>query len=753
VADPTIAISLAGAVGLAPSVTVLALRRLDAQRWSAGLRNYRLSVPSGCEPSSIESFLAGLTGLLPAKWERPLSVRGIGLEIVATDTGIRHELLVPDIQEDIVLGQLRTCLPSARVEVDPDHQTFSPTLAGELATARPHRQLQVDHPEIVATAILGALQPVGPDEVACIQLLVLPRAPLAVPPTNESWPDFLSGFTTSADRRKSEPSKEAREKYLHPLFAVSIRLAVATNSPARDRQLLARLTAAFHAANSANAILRRRRVSPKQSARDFRTRRPPTVVPSCLLNARELTGLLALPPVGSMLTGLTLGGSRLLPASADIPSRGCVIADSNYSGAARPLALSVVAATHHVQIVGPPGTGKSSLMTNMAIQDMEAGYGVIVIDPNSDLASDLIDRIPRARQRDVTIVDPLDHRPVGINVLQGVGGDAELAAEQVFSTIRKLNPDSWGPQLADILRAGLHTLAQTPGATLVDLPRLLTDQTFAAQVIGGLDDPLGLGAWWSFWHALSDADRNQRLSSVLNKSRPWVVRPTLRHVLGQSHPLLDFDEVLAEQRILIVPLSAGELGDDVASLLGAITLAKIFQAAMRRVRVPRSERTPIRLYVDEAQVLGKLPTPLADMFAMCRKLSVGIVAGHQSLGQFDAELREAILSAARSRIIFQTGASDAARFSRDLAPYVTAEDLKGLAPYEIVASLSTGERVAPPATGRTRPVPPPNGDGERVRELSRQRWGRDRDEVEAELRQRQERPTGSGPIGRQRRSS
>jgi hypothetical protein len=690
---------------------------------------------------------------LPSKWERPFTVRGIGLEILATDSGITHALLIPDDQAEIVLGQLRASLPSARVEADPDRQTVRPSLAGELATARPHRQLQVDHPEVVATAILGSLQPLESEETVCIQLLILPRSPLATPPTNESWSDFLSGFTTPAERRKSEPSREARDKYSHPLFAVAIRLAVSTESPSRDRQLLARVSAGFHGANSSDAILRRRRVSPQHSVRDFLARRPPTLVPSCLLNSSELAGLVALPPAGSSLMGLHLGGTRLLPTSSDVPTSGRIVAVSNFGGASRPLALSTVASMQHLHVIGPPGVGKSWLISNLALQDMASGHGIVVIDPKRDLVEDLLDRIPEHRRGDVVVFDPLDDRPVGLNILRSIDGDPELAAEQVFAIVHRLNKDSWGPRLADLLRAALHTLARTEDATLCELPLLLTDTSYRQRVIGGLDDPIGLGAVWGWFDALSDGERSQAVSPILNKVRPWTVRPSLRHVLGQARPLLDLEAILSERRILLVPLSAGELGDEAAALLGAILLTKLFQAIMRRVRLDRSLRHPAFLFIDEAQVLGNLATPLADLLAMSRAMGIGVTLAHQTLSQFDTELREAAMGAARSRVIFQSASTDASRLAKELAPYLAASDLQGLGKYEVVATLATGDRVAPPATGRTLPLPAANGAAEQVRALSRQRWGRDRAQVEAELRQRQERPTGSGAIGRQRRSS
>lgn len=513
------------------------------------------------------------------------------------------------------------------------------------------------------------------------------------------------------------------------------------------------MTASFHNANSPSAHLRRRRVSSRSVARSLITRRPPALSHSCHLNAAELSGLVALSSGRVSLIGLRPAGSRQLAPSSDIPScGGLIIADSNFPGISRPLVLPLTGALQHVLVTGPPGVGKSVLLENLAIQAMEAGYCVIVIDPKSDLVADVTDRIPPRRQGEVSILNPMDDRVVGLNILQSTD-DADLVAEQVFAVIHKLNKDSWGPRLADLLRVALHTLARTEGATLVELVPLLTDLTYRQRVIGSLDDPIGLGAVWAWYESLSEAERSQAIAPILNKVRPWVVRPRLRHILGQSEPLLDIDEVLSQNRILLVPLSAGELGADAAELLGAVVMAKISQAVMRRVRLPQEERRPVFLFIDEAQMLGTLPTPIPDLMAVARAMGVSIVAAHQHLGQFEVSLRDSLLGTARSRVTFQTSATDASRFARDLTPHLAAEDLQGLGPFEAAITLSTGKRVAPPVTGLTRPLPPGNGQAAVVRELSRQRWGRDRTEVEAELRRRQERPTGTGTVGRQRRSS
>ena len=752
--DPILDLALVGVAGLTPSAAIFGLRRRDARAWADGLVPHRLVVPSGCDPGALQRFFGSLTGLLPARWERPFAVRGVGIEVASSSGTIVFYLLIPASQTDIVTGQLRANLPSARLTPEPSYWPETPTLAGELVTASPHHQLEVDQPGSVAMGILASLQPLDQGEHLTIQMLLMPLAPGTQPPDETALSGWSRLWGGEASKRPAESSKAVREKYGNPpLFAATIRLAAISASPGRDRQLLARVTASYHGANGPDATLRRRSVSSRQVSRAFLRRRPPLLNRPCLLNAAEVTAIAAFPPPNVALPGLFLGGSRLLPASNDIPRTGIPVAISNYPGSNRPLCLSVLGAQQHVLITGPPGTGKSSLIGNMIQQAMELGYCVIVVDPKRDLVEDVIGLVPENRIDDTIIFDALDGQPIGLNIFQSFEDNVDLVGEQVYEILRKLNPDSWGPRLGDNVRTFAHTLARTPGSTICDVIPLLTDSTFRAKVIGDLDDPLGLSGYWSWFNAQSEGERSQIIAPVLNKIRPLTVRTSMRHVLGQATPLLDIDEVLLENRILLAPLSPGELGGDASALLSSVLLSKLFSAVMRRVRLPRAERRPIFIFIDEAPVLGKLPTPLADMLAMARAMGTSVVMAHQTLSQFDTELKAAVLGAARSRVLFQMGSDDATRFAKDLSPHLGPEDLRGLAPFEVVCSLATGQRVAPPATGRTRPMPPDNGRADIVRERSRQRWGRDRDEVEAELRRRQEHPTVPAPVGRQRRST
>ena len=745
--DAALALGALGIAGLAPSAAVVGLRGRDARRWSDDLVAYRLRISGELLIADIEQFLAGLSGIRSSGWHRITQTRAVGVEVTSSEAGISHHLLLGRRERDVVLAHLQGALPGMAAIPDDEYAVPRPTLAGKLVTTSPDHQLKIDTAAGTSTALLAALLPLESGEATVIQLLITPLGSQTPKAPRAWWPG-------AEQAPKPEVAKIVREKYSRPLFSVVLRIGVASKSKARDRQLLRRLTGAFHAANAPEATLRRRRGFGATTARALSRRRPSVGAPRCHLNSGELAGLLALPVGAVNLPGLALGGCRPVAPDSALPKSGRIMADSTYPGVTgRPLATSVVDGTRHLYLVGPTGTGKSTVILNLVTQDMEAGRCVIVVDPKSDLVDDVTARVPAHRIDDVIILDPTDdERPVGVNLLAGGTEAPDLVAEQVLGTFHRLYAASWGPRTDDILRAALLTLVGVPGMTLAEVPLLLSDATFRRDLVGRLDDPIGLGPFWAAFEALSDAERAQQTGPVLNKLRSILVRPRLRNVLGQSAPLLDFDQVLAEGKILLVPLSKGLLGEDAASLVGSLLIARLWQAVQRRAVLPKGDRHPVFCYIDEFQDFLNLPTPIPDLLAQARALGLGLTLANQNLAQLTPDVREAVLANARSRVIFQPSATDARRLAQEVAPRLTAQDLTGLGAHEVVATLAIGSRVAPPATGVTRPAPPVISDGAAIRERSRQHYGRDRAEIEAEMRRRHERPAGAGPVGRQRRS-
>ena len=750
--EPAVILGATAVVGLSPSAAVLGMRYRNGQAWAASLTAHTLHLPQDLDLTAVEAFLSGLGGLQATGWRRAVAICGLALEVVAAENGIRYRLLVTPEQEGTVTAHLRAALPNVGLETEDDPALPQPTLAVELVPSSRHYQLRVDQPEVVSRAVLAALAPLPAGQSLIVQWLICPvngRPPEK--PLEGSWRQTLLG---PGPELSPAQAKSQRDKYTRPLFGVSLRLGVVAPSRATSRLLLRRLTDAFHTASSPQARLRRRSVTSRAVARAIVDRTPPLGTWPGQLNTAELSGLLALAPAGTTLPGLDFVTTVQRAPTPEIATSGRIIADSTYPGLDRPLAISYADALTHTYVLGPTGVGKSTLLLGSANQDMEAGYGVIFVDGKGDGVEALKALIPASRHDDVVILDPVDDElPVGFNVLATGTENPELAAEMIVGCLHRLFATSWGPRMADALYAAAISVAAVPGSTVADIPVILTNPAFQQRIISQLPPAIALGvaSFWNWYSELGNAERSQIVAPIVNKLRPILVRPRLRRVLSSAEPRLDLDEALATGKIILAALPAGLLGDEATALLGSLLIAALWGAIQRRARLPQDLRRPVFLYVDEFQRFEGLPTPLGEILAQARGLGVGVVLANQHLTQLSPETQAAVLGTARSRIIFQTSATDAARLAREVEPYISAANLRGLAAFEVVAQLATGGRTAPPVTGRTRPTPPPSSDPETIRQASRERYGRPAAEVDAELRRRHEQSTGSGPIGRQRR--
>jgi hypothetical protein len=280
------------------------------------------------------------------------------------------------------------------------------------------------------------------------------------------------------------------------------------------------------------------------------------------------------------------------------------------------------------------------------------------------------------------------------------------------------------------------------------VPLILTDPNFRRRVVGQLDDPIGLESYFGWFEGLSEGERQAVIAPVLNKVRAFTMRPRVRAIVGQSRPSISVAEVLASGKVLLCSLASGVLGDEAASLLGALVVAELWNATTARAAVPASKRAPVMAYADEWQRLVHLPTPMASVLAESRGFGVGWTLAHQEMGgQLTPELRSVVLANARSRVLFQLPADDARLMARQLGGPLTADDLQGLGAFEVATQLFADGSTQSAATGRTRPLSPPCSDPEQIRRWSSEQYGVERDEIEAAIRKRQMGNT-SGPIGR-----
>ncbi len=748
-----IAVSVVGAglLGL-----VLVVRARGSAQLLDELQSFQLQFPRGLEPQAVVSFCASLRGILPPWWRRLLLLPPIMLETRASAEGISHHLLVPMRYSNIVLTQLRATLPGVRVTAEDVRVLDSPARAGELALSTMKRPLRADQLVGSCTSILASMQPLATNEQLVIQWIVTPSAPLRPPRlarADERTVAARAGAVLDDYQlvEHGEAVRELREKQAEPIFLASGRFGVWAETE-RASQLLARLTSAFHRLDAPGAHLRLRVVPSAWVASRLARRIPPLLVWPAWLNAAELAAVSGFPAAVTQLPGLLLVSSRQLAPASLIPRSGRVVAQSAYPGSERGLALGVLDSLRHLHVIGPTGTGKSTLLLNLITQDLAAGHGLVVVDPKGDLITDCLDRVPDSRIDDVILLDPSDDAcPVGLNVLAGAQADRELAVDQVVGTMRRLYAAFWGPRTDDILRAALLTLVTKPGMTLCEVPLLLTNEGFRRSFVANLNEPVALEPFWGWFESMSDAERLNAIGPVLNKVRAFLLRERIRHVIGQANPALNLRDVVDQQKVLLVSLAKGLLGEDAAALLGSLLIAQLWRTVQGRAGMPAEQRRPIFCFVDEFQDYLNLPSDIADVLVQARGLGLSLTLAHQHLGQLPRELQRAVLANARSKVVFQTTAADAHMLAREFRPYLEPEDLQGLGAHEVVVQLMAGGQVTPPATGLTAPPPPALGTAERVRAGSRARYGKPRAEIQAELRARHELRPGAGRVGRSRR--
>jgi Type IV secretion-system coupling protein DNA-binding domain len=746
------------ASGLAAVALVMLARWLDAVAWRRSLVAFRLSLPHDLPVEAVARWLALINAATYAHRLALLSAPPVALEVVGTSGGITHYLLVPRRQRSVVLSHLRSALPGVRVEAAPDYVSHRrvPAVAAEATLTNHRRPLRLELAEATNGAVLAALQPVHGTEAATIQYIVtgggIPRVVRSINANQRQPAQWWLDGGVSID---SEAVRAERAKQQAPLLRVVIRVGVSSPDRRRRYSLFGRVWGTLRTMNGAGAGVVRRWWLPSRLAAGRMHRLALPVTPWPLtLNAGELAGLMGLATHDLYVPGLTTSTSRQLPATADLPRRGAVIAVSNYPGMTdRPLALSTADRLHHTYFLGPTGVGKSTALGNLIVQDVHAGFGVVVVDARGDLVTDVLSRIPDKLHGDVIVIDPsATDRPVGFNILAHHGDEPsrERAVDHVLYVLHDLYRSSWGPRTADVLRASLSTLVATRAPdgsrfTLCEVPELLTNRRLRTFVT----DQLAPGPLLSFWHGyegLSEANRAEVIGPVMNKLRALTLKASLRLLLGQSEGL-HLAEVFRQRRIVLVPLSKGLLGSETAQLVGSLLIASLWQATLERVRLPPERRRPVWLYADEFQETVRLPLDLADMLAQARALGLGLTLAHQHLAQLPEVVKTAVLSTARTQAVFQLDHDDARSLEPRFAP-LTARDLMGLARYEIALRPCVGGRTAGVVTGRTLPLPESVTDGAALAAASRERYGVARQEVEAALRRRLETGTRRQRFGR-----
>jgi hypothetical protein len=695
----------------------------------------RLAFPPTLDvgPETAEQFLLTLSRL-----RHPLS-----FELVGHHDKVFAQLACESEDVSAVRNAIAAFLPDASVEVQQNglaaHWTDSEDadeVIAEFGLSREFmlplatkRKWTVDP----LTGIFGALSDVEVGEIALLQVLFKPVA--------HPWAESIFRSVTFADGTPlfvgmRDFVKQAKAKAASPIFAAVIRIACQSKEPGRALELartLAGAMAAFSDSQGNELIpLDNEEYDLAEHAEDLIQRRCRRS--GMLLNASELASFVHLPSAAIRLPKLRGPEARTKAAPQLVLGHMLRLGENVHENQTRAVTLRPDQRARHVHVIGASGTGKSTLLLNLILQDVQRGDGVAVLDPHGDLIDEVLRRIPANRIDDVVLFDPSDEDfPVAFNLLAARSAtEKNLLASDLVAVFRRLST-SWGDQMTSVLgNAILAVLENSRGGTITDLRRLLVEPSFRKSYLATVEDPDVVYYWTKEFPLLTGRPQ----APVLTRLDQFLRPKPIRYMVSQQQDRLDFANIMDRGRIFLARLSHGAIGEENAHLLGSILVSKFHQIAIGRQRQREEDRRYFWLYIDE---FHNFVTPsMASILSGARKYRLGLVLAHQELRQLESQspdVASAVLANAFTRACFRLGDQDAKKLEGGFS-YFEANDLQNLGTGEAICRV---ERSEFDFNLRTVPIPDvdePTASAvrDRVMELSRQKYATPRRDVEETLR-------------------
>lgn len=391
----------------------------------------------------------------------------------------------------------------------------------------------------------------------------------------------------------------------------------------------------------------------------------------------------------------------------------------------------------HIYLLGKTGTGKTTMMENMVMEDILAGRGVGLVDPHGDFAEKILHFIPENRVNDVIYFNPADvDNPIGFNPLEKIGDEHHhMVASGLMAIFKKIWPDVWSARMEYILNNALLSLLEYPGSTLLGIMRLLTNKEYRQTVVSRLTDPIIKSFWIDEFAKYTQRLEAEATAAILNKVGQFVANPLIRNIIGQPHSTIDIRKIMDEGKIFIANLSKGRMGEDNSALLGAMLITKMQLAAMSRVNVPEKDRRDFYLYIDEFQNFST--ESFANILSEARKYRLSLVLAHQYVEQLEDEVRSAVFGNVGTIVCFRIGAEDAEFVEKEFEPEFVANDLVNLSKHNIYIKLMIDGISSRPFSAETLPprIVSESTPIDAIIENNRKRYGTAKAIVEQKIRE------------------
>ena len=713
--------------------------------------------------------------------------RHMSFEIVARSGLVHYYAVVPLVLVDVIRQAVAAAYPSARLEEVADANIFSKvgkmsgTIGGEFTLKKsfvyPISTYQESKRD-ASRALLNALSSASREDGIGVQFLLRPAydgwskaseshidgmkknkgkkkglagvAPLDImealwkPPEGGDKDEAKSPEDKQLSSLEQAEVDAISEKTRYPAYEVLVRVVISSNTAARSQVLLKNIIAAFSLfdspRNNGFKFSLTRNVEEMTTA--YIMRFFPQEARSNILNSVEMATLFHLPGSSAIPTSqVKRQMSKQVDGPTDILDEGLLIGYNEFRGVKKPIRIGTKDRRRHVYIIGQTGVGKSVLQENMAYQDMMDGRGFAFIDPHGDLVESLLGKVPKERVEDIIYFNPSDMaNPIGLNMFEFDTPDQKdfLVQEAINMLYGLYDPGHTGivgPRLEHIFRnCALLLMADPAGGTFIDVPKCLIDPEFVKSKLKYVKDQQVIDFWTKEFPASQRSNEaGEVVSWVVAKFGPFISNDAMRNIIGQTKSGFNLREIMDNNKILLVNLSKGKMGELNSKLLGIIFVMKFQAAAMSRADIPEDQRVDFSLYVDEFQNFAT--DSFESILSEARKYKLSLIMGNQFMTQLTDKIREAIIGNVGTVISGRIGVTDAELMVKKFQPTFDVDDLAKLPNFQSITSVMINN--VPSAPFSMNWIPPMGQANNQLRDalvrLSAAKYGKPRAVVEKEI--------------------
>ncbi|MFH1790329.1 MAG: type IV secretion system DNA-binding domain-containing protein [bacterium] len=746
------------------------------------------------EVAIAETLFSAVAGLKTEKgiitWLRG-SQRQFSFELVVKNSKISFYVATPTKIKDFIIQQIHAQYPHAEITEEPDYNLFKPNshIVGAYLWFKQKSSFPIKtYKKLDSDPMLALLNPLSKileEEGSAIQYVVRPATPhwrrqgvkiirdikkgekfeyaarrnwltrglyrwkkSVLTKNQDASQQHDTGEKYQLTQMEEEMVKNMEEKLSRGGLQTTIRIISSAGSKEKASMNLENIISSFSQyniyryGNSFFAVVPKK---PTGLIRDFihRSIREDRYM---VLNTEEMASLWHMPLSHTETPHINWLGARKAPPPTNAPKEGVILGRALYRGEETIIRMKRNDRCRHLYTIGKSGGGKSVFIENLAVQDIQNGEGVCVIDPHGDFTEYVLQHIPKERADDVIYFNPADvDRPIGLNMLEvRTEEQKDFISQEMVSIFYKLvsDPSMIGPMFEHQMRNVMFTLMsdiKNPG-TIAEIPRMFTDDEFVEKWKKKLKDPVVLAFWDKEMAKTSDFHKSEMLGYLISKVGRFVENQMIRNIIGQTHSGFNFKDVMDQKKILLVNLSKGLVGEINSNLLGMIIVSKLQMAALERASIPEEERHDFYLYIDEFQ--NFITESIATILSEARKYRLNLIIAHQYIKQMvdnkgKETVKDAVLGNAGTLVTFRIGPEDAEVLSKEYAPVFSSYDLINVEKYTAYVKLLIDNTASRPFNMHTYPPMPGNKEmAVAIKELSRLKYGRPREIVEAEIMER-----------------